>query len=480
MSDTMDEDIEQVTRASATWAAMSLRERAEAMRGVAAGLDSAADHLVPLAMAETHLREARLRGELKRTTFQLRLFADTVEEGAFLEVRMDRPDAQWPMGAHRPDLRRMLVPIGPVLVFSAGNFPFAFSVAGGDTAAAWAAGNAVLVKAHPGHPRLSDATAEVVARSLAAAGAPQHLLRVIHGKDAGVAALKHPSIKAASFTGSIEGGRALFDIAAARPEPIPFYGELGSVNPAFVLPAASTARPQDIAASFLAAVTGSQGQLCTKPGVLLVPAGSPIIEELEQIDVAEGAPLLNLRTSEVFLSTLGRVSEHPGITVLRDGPESRAEAPELTLLRTDVEEVLTDVEGFLTEMFGPAALIVEYGDPADAVRLARELPGQLTATLIGEDEVEGDLELSRELLPILCDRAGRLLWNEWPTGVSVTHAQQHGGPYPATTAPTTTAVGPTAISRFLRPVVYQNFPLALLPGPLLDENPLGVPQHVHG
>ncbi|MGJ9372577.1 aldehyde dehydrogenase family protein [Nesterenkonia sp. CF4.4] len=474
----MDEEIEQVTRASAVWAAMSLSERAEAMRGVAAGLESAADQLVPLAMAETHLREARLRGELKRTTFQLRFFADTVEEGDLLEVRIDRPDRQWPMGAPRPDLRRMLVPIGPVLVFSAGNFPFAFSVAGGDTAAAWASGNAVLVKAHPGHPRLSDATAEVVARALAAAGAPQNLLRVIHGKDAGVAALKHPSIKAASFTGSIEGGRALFDIAAARPEPIPFYGELGSVNPAFVLPAASKTRPQEIAASFLAAVTGSQGQLCTKPGVLLVPAGSAIIEELGRIDVAEGAPLLNLRTSEVFLGTLGRVSEHPGITVLRAGPESRAEAPEVTLLRADVEEVMTDVEGILTEMFGPAALVVEYGDPAEAVRLARKLPGQLTATLIGE--VEDDQELSQELLPILCDRAGRLLWNEWPTGVSVTHAQQHGGPYPATTASTTTAVGTAAISRFLRPVVYQNFPAVLLPGPLLDANPLRVTQHVDG
>ncbi|MGP4978148.1 aldehyde dehydrogenase (NADP(+)) [Brachybacterium tyrofermentans] len=478
MSSTLDDEVRYVARASADWAARPPSERAEVLRKIADGLDGAADKLVPLAMTETQLAEPRLRGELKRTTFQLRLFADEVDGGGLLDVRLDRADEQWPMGAPRPDLRRMLVPIGPVLVFAASNFPFAFSIAGGDTAAAWAAGNAVLVKAHPGHPELSDATAAVITRVLADAAAPQDLLRVIHGREDGVSALQHPLIRAASFTGSIAGGRALFDIAAARPEPIPFYGELGSVNPAFVLPGAARSQPQQIASAYLASVTGSQGQLCTKPGLLLVPAGTTVLEELGKLEAPGAAPLLNTWTHDGYLAALERVASHTGVYELTEARTSSAEPVAVTLLVARIEEVLSDVEGLVTEVFGPAGLVVEYEDPADVVELATRLPGQLTATLLGVDDEEDDLQLARDLVPVLRDRAGRLLWNQWPTGVSVTHAQQHGGPYPATTAPTTTSVGTAAISRFLRPVAYQNFPAALLPEPLQDANPLGVPQRI--
>lgn len=471
--------VERVAAASAVWAATPAAERARVQRAIADALDAAGAELIAIAQEETALAEGRLKGELKRTTFQLRIFADEIERGAYLDVRIDRPDAEWPMGAPRPDLRRMLVPVGPVLVFAASNFPFAFSVAGGDTAAALAAGNGVLVKAHSGHPRLSDATASVIGEAVEAAGGPADLLRVIHGTDNGVEALQHPAIKAASFTGSIPAGRALFDIANARPEPIPFYGELGSVNPAFVTPDAAAARPAEIAEGWLGSLTGSQGQLCTKPGVLFVPAGSAIVETLQSAQVPGPAPLLNDRISKGFLTSLDELASDERVSVVREGEASRDAEPEATVLQTSMDAVLEDPEALITEVFGPAGLVVTYDDTADLERLARELEGQLTATLVA-DETEGDLEIARTLLPVLADRAGRVLWNQWPTGVSVTHAQQHGGPYPATTAAGTTAVGTASITRFLRPVAFQNFPDALLPEALRDDNPLGVPQSIDG
>lgn len=475
----VNEAVDKVARASAAWSATVETERARVIRAVADALDAAAGELIPLAQEETCLAEGRLQGELKRTTFQLRLFAETIEAGSHLGVIIDRPDPDWPMGAPRPDLRRILVPIGPVLVFSASNFPFAFSVAGGDTAAALAAGNAVLVKAHPGHPRLSDATAAVITRAVTAAGGPAGLVEVIHGQAAGVAALRHPAIKAASFTGSIPGGRALFDIANARPEPIPFYGELGSVNPAFVAPDAAASRPEEIAAGYLGSVTGSQGQLCTKPGLLFVPAGSAVIEQLRSASVPAAAPLLNDRIQDSYLRELERVRAVDGVETLASGDGSLADPPEATLLLVPVERVLEDPDSLISEVFGPAGIVVTYTDPASAVEVARLLQGQLTATVFADAESAADGRMARELVPVLREKAGRLLWNQWPTGVSVTHAQQHGGPYPATTTPTTTAVGTTSIGRFLRPVVFQNFPEALLPAPLHDANPLGVPQQVN-
>ncbi len=476
---TTDQLVTRVTDASAVWAATPYAERARVMRAIADALDASGAELIAIAQEETALAQPRLQGELKRTTFQLRIFADEVERGAFVDARIDRPDAEWPMGAPRPDLRRMLIPIGPVLNFAASNFPFAFSVAGGDTAAALAAGNAVLVKAHSGHPRLSDATAAVVQAAAVAAGAPEGLLQVVHGTQNGVEALKHPAIKAASFTGSIPAGRALFDIANARPEPIPFYGELGSVNPAFVAPAAAAARPTEIAEGYLASITGSQGQLCTKPGLLFVPEGSAVLDALRGGSVPGPAPLLNERIANGFVASLEAVAGHESVSVLREGAASRTSEPEATVLQTTADAVLDNAEALIAEVFGPVGLVVTYSEPAVLATIARGLEGQLTATIVA-DEVDADLELARALVPALADRAGRVLWNQWPTGVSVTYAQQHGGPYPATTASTTTAVGTASIGRFLRPVAFQNFPAALLPEALRDDNPLGVPQSIDG
>lgn len=463
--------------ASSAWRAASIAVRGEALRAVAEGLDARADDLVLLAGRETHLAEARLRGELKRTTFQLRLFAEVLAEGSWLDARIDHAVADYPMGAPRPDIRRQLEGIGTVLVFAASNFPFAFSVAGGDTASALAAGNAVVLKAHPGHPHLSQLTGEIVTAALTAAGAPSGIFTVIHGTDAGVHALRHPEVRAAAFTGSIAGGRALFDIAMSRPEPIPFYGELGSVNPAFVTRGAAAGRSAEIAEQFVASVTGSAGQLCTKPGLLLVPAGSGVVDALASIVLPGPAPLLNDSIASGFRRALDAAAGHDGVAVLAGTSSSGDDAPPApALLRTTAAAVIADPDALVSEMFGPAALVAEYDDDAQLVAVAKLLEGQLTATIVAE---EGDA-VAAELLPVLATKAGRVLWNQWPTGVSVTWAQQHGGPYPATTAVGTTSVGTAAITRFLRPVAYQNVPDALLPAALQEANPLGIPRRVDG
>lgn len=454
-----DQILERAASTADRWAALPRDVRARALEQVAEDLDAHADELVRLAQEETHLAEPRLRGELKRTTFQLRLFADVVAQGEYLDARIDYADADWPMGAPRPDLRRMLEPLGPVVVFAASNFPFAFSVAGGDTAAALAAGCPVILKAHPGHPLLSKQTGEIVAAALEAAGAPVGVFAVIFGTDAGRVALTDPRVKAGSFTGSIAVGRALFDLAVSRPEPIPFYGELGSTNPVFVTEAASDARADEIAAEFVASMTLSAGQFCTKPGVLLVPEGSSIPDAIRAQVALSAAPLLNERIQKGYTGVLGDLLDHPKVRVLVRGDLALADPPTPTVLTAEIEDVIESQHELLQECFGPAAIIVTYRDADQLLRLASQLEGQLTATIIGE----GDETFVPDLMTLLARRAGRLLWNQWPTGVSVTYAQQHGGPYPATTASGTTSVGTAAITRFLRPVAYQGFPEHLLP-----------------
>lgn len=479
MHDTSDDSVDQIidlaVRASEQWKRTAIADRGRALVAAADALDQHADELIPIAQRETNLAEPRLRGELRRTTFQLRMFAEMLPEGLWLDARIDHADAEWPMGAPRPDLRRQLEPIGATLVFAASNFPFAFSVAGGDTASALAAGNAVVLKAHHGHPDLSAATAAVVVDALAAAGAPEGVFQTIYGTEAGVRALRAPGIKAAAFTGSVRGGRALFDIAASRPEPIPFYGELGSTNPAFVTRRAAERDAAGIARDFVASVTGSAGQLCTKPGVLFVPAGSSIVAELEAQQLPAATPLLNGGIESGFRESVASTSGVAGVRTLA-GAGAGAEAPSPVLFAASVETLRAEMDTLMSEMFGPAALVVTYDDESDLLEIADRLEGQLTATIIGED----DDAIAVDLLPKLSERAGRVLWNQWPTGVSVTWAQQHGGPYPATTAVGTTSVGMAAITRFLRPVAYQNVPESLLPDALKESNPLGIARRVDG
>ncbi|MFJ3958807.1 aldehyde dehydrogenase (NADP(+)) [Arthrobacter sp. NPDC090010] len=476
---TQDAELERllagVHAAAAPLAALRPAARATLLEAVADDLDAAGPELIPVAQSETRLAAARLKGELKRTTFQLRLFAELLRDGAYLDARIDHADPEWPMGAPRPDLRRFRTALGPVLVFSASNFPFAFSVAGGDTASALAAGCPVLVKAHSGHPELSRFTAKVVAGALRRAGAPDGTFGLLFGTQAGAAALRDDRITAGAFTGSIPGGRALFDIAASRPTPIPFFGELGSNNPVFVTEAASAERGEEIVQGFVGSFTLGSGQFCTKPGTLFVPAGSDLVQRLRDTALPDAAPLLNDRIQGGYTEVLQDLERHPHLSVLVQGPEPLADPPSPTLLLTTAEDMLADPHALQAECFGPTAVVVTYTDERQLLELAESFEGQLTATIHGTEacQVAG-------LVEILARKAGRVLWNQWSTGVSVTYAQQHGGPYPATTASGSTSVGTAAVERFLRPVAYQGFPQHLLPEALRDENPLGVPRLVDG
>ncbi|MGO4454812.1 aldehyde dehydrogenase (NADP(+)) [Arthrobacter sp. RAF14] len=464
-----------VHAAAAPLAALRPADRARLLEAVADGLDAAAGELIPVAQAETRLAEARLTGELKRTTFQLRLFAQELRDGGYLDARIDHADPEWPMGAPRPDLRRVKQALGPVLVFAASNFPFAFSVAGGDTASALAAGCPVLVKAHSGHPELSRLTANVVASSLASAGAPEGVFGLLFGTEAGATALKDLRISAGAFTGSIPGGRALFDIASSRPTPIPFYGELGSNNPVFVTEAAAAERGEGIVEGFIGSFTLGSGQFCTKPGTLFVPTGSGLVDQLRAAVLPGAAPLLNDRIQSGYTEVLQGLEGHPKLSILVQGPDPLADPPSPTLLLTTAEDMLADPHALQAECFGPTAVVVTYTDEAQLVALAESFEGQLTATIQGTESCE-----VADLVEVLARKAGRVLWNGWSTGVSVTYAQQHGGPYPATTASSSTSVGTAAIERFLRPVAYQGFPQHLLPEALRDANPLDVPQLIDG
>jgi NADP-dependent aldehyde dehydrogenase len=450
-------------------------DRATSLERVADQLDAAAADLVPLAAQETHLGVDRLQGELKRTTFQLRLFAEVLRDGSFLQATIDHADPAWPMGP-RPDLRRMLRPLGPVAVYAASNFPFAFSVAGGDTASALAAGCPVLLKANPSHPELSAATGAKVADALADAGAPDGIFAVVMGFQTGIALVKDTRIRAASFTGSLRAGRALFDIAVSRPEPIPFYGELGSVNPAFVTPDAGAQRTDEVAAGFVDSMSLGNGQFCTKPGLLFVPAGSGLEDRVRALaGERPAAPMLSEHIRSGYSEALAQLAERPGVRVIA-GKVNPQDDPAPTVLATTVSDLLTDSDVLTQECFGPAALVVSYSSEDELLAAARVFDGQLTATIHGS----GQEPVTSALLDVLTERVGRVVWNGWPTGVSVSYAQHHGGPYPATTSVQTTSVGTAAIDRFLRPVTYQEAPDDVLPPALQEDNPWRLPRRVDG
>lgn len=467
----VDATIEAAARAADEWAALNSGIRARVLEGIADRLDAQAAELIEIAARETRLGVPRLTGEVRRTSFQLRLFARVVLDGGFLEVRIDTADPEWPMGAPRPDLRRMNIPLGPVLNFAASNFPFAFSVAGGDTASALAAGCPVIVKGNPGHPELSRAVGALIEEALAECGAPPGVFGLILGREAGVRALTHPAVSAVAFTGSTAGGRALYDLACARPVPIPFYGELGSINPVFVTPDAAESRAAEIASGLLTAVSSSAGQLCTKPGLVAVPEGAPVLSALRSAVLPPTGEFLNEQIAAGYADAVEQVRAHPDVRVLAGGFPGEA-----LLLRTTAQAALSDPDRLMHEMFGPATLLVTYKDTTELLALARSMHGELTVSIFGE---QAD-ETTRALFTAATKVAGRVLWNSWPTGLSVTYAQQHGGPYPATTAPGTTSVGTAAITRFLRPVTYQSAPDELLPEPLRAGNPLAVPRSVNG
>jgi len=448
--------------------------RAQFLTLLADRLDAAAGELVPLAVAESGLPVPRLTGEVARTSAQLRLFAQVITEGDYLEAIIEEADP----GATppRPPLRRWLEPVGPVLVYAASNFPFAFSVLGGDTASALAAGAPVVVKAHGSHPALSAATAELAARAVADAGLPAGVFGIVFGDQQGVQALRDRRIKASGFTGSTAGGRFLFDVAAARPDPIPFFGELGSINPAVVTPAAVAARPEDLVSGFVGSFTLGTGQFCTKPGLLFLPAGHGLGPALSAaVEAAAAGPLLNARIAGQLEKGLAGLAEHPGVSETATGEQAPAQGSWASprLFTTTTAELRADPDGLTAEHFGPAALIVEYTDPADLFAALGAVEGSLTASVQAEP---GDDFPLPELLEVLGERAGRVVYNGWPTGVAVSWAMNHGGPWPSTTNSAHTSVGATAIRRWLRPVSFQSVPEELLPPALQDANPWGIPQ----
>lgn len=473
---TSPEELTRLTDAAAAaapiWRTSSADDRARWLSAIADALDANADELVAIADRETRLGAVRLRGEVGRTTGQLRLFASVVREGSYLELTVDDADAA--ATPPRPELRRLLVGVGPVAVFSASNFPFAFSVCGGDTASALAAGNPVIVKAHSGHPELSERTAAIAIEALAAAGAPDGSLALIEGREAGNALVQHPVIQAAGFTGSLSGGRALFDLASGRPDPIPFYGELGSVNPVVVTTGAAEARGAELASGLVGSFTLGAGQFCTKPGVVFIPRDAGI-EQLvaDAVAGAAGGPLLTERITTAFPDGIRDLEADPSVEVLAHGAET-PDGARPVVLTTDAAAVAERAETLLAEVFGPVTLLVRYNDEAELLRALHAVPGSLTATLhseAGEDVAE--------VLELLQLRAGRVLFAGWPTGVAVTWSQQHGGPWPATTS-LHTSVGATAIRRFLRPVVFQDAPEALLPEPLREASLARLPHRRNG
>ena len=463
------------TDAARTAAGATDAERAAWLHAAADALDANAAELVEIADAETSLGVPRLTGEVARTTGQLRLFARVINEGSYLEAIIDHADPS--STPPKPDLRRILRPIGPVAVFSASNFPFAFSVAGGDTASALAVGCSVVVKAHSGHLRLSERTAGIVAEALRGAGAPEGLFALVSGREVGTALVQDPAIKAVGFTGSIPGGRALFDLATSRPDPIPFYGELGSLNPVVITAAALKARSAELAAGLAGSFTLGAGQFCTKPGLVFIPAGTSFAAEVA--DASKDKPaagMLTSRIAEAYPDGLRSFAAVEGVQVVGGSVDQDAAANGAApvVFATTAAKVLERPGQLLEECFGPTTILIEYKDQQELSAVLAEVPGSLTATVHAEPE-----EDIAALVEQLAGLAGRVLFDGWPTGVAVNWAQQHGGPYPATTS-LFTSVGATAVRRFQRPVAYQDAPESVLHPALRDDNPLGIPRRVDG
>ncbi|TDV33634.1 NADP-dependent aldehyde dehydrogenase [Paraburkholderia caballeronis] len=445
-------------------------------------IESLGDALIERAMAETGLPRVRLQGERARTTGQLRLFADVVREGSWLEAHID-PALPARTPTPRSDLRQRHIAVGPVAVFGASNFPLAFSVAGGDTASALAAGCPVVVKAHNAHPGTSELVGTAIQRAVRASGLPGGTFSMLFGpgREVGSALVADPRIKAAGFTGSRSGGTALMKVAAARAEPIPVYAEMSSINPVYLLPHALKTRAGALGRAFVGSLTLGAGQFCTNPGVLLAIA-SPELETFVASAVAaleESAAnvMLTPGISDAYEHGVSALAGHERVVTLARGlPAEGPNRCRAAWFGADADAFLED-DALQAEVFGASSLLIRCRDLAQLVEVSEKLEGQLTATLQMDD---GDADMARTLLPVLERKAGRILANGWPTGVEVSHAMVHGGPYPATSDSRWTSVGTLAIRRFLRPVCYQDLPSGLLPEALADRNPLNLWRRVEG
>ncbi len=441
------------------------------------------DELIETASRETALDTGRLQGERDRTVNQIKMFVDIVKEGSWVDARIDTalPDRK-PLP--RPDIRRMLEPIGPIAVFGASNFPLAFSVAGGDTASAFAAGNPVVVKAHPAHPATSELVGMAIARAVKSRSMPEGTFSMLHsfGTEISIALATHPKTRAVAFTGSYRAGRALFDAAAKRPNPIPVYAEMGSVNPVFLLPSVLKSNGAGIAEGLFRSVLLGVGQFCTSPGLVFGVEGdglrgfsSKLKETFQQ---ASPGTMLNAAISKGYSDKLNSVAQIEGVESQLSSRPSDAKHAEghPALFSTNAETWLRHKE-LHEEIFGPATILVHCGSQAELLDAARALEGTLTATIHGSPD---ELAKNSELIDLLSRKAGRLIFNGFPTGVEVGYAMHHGGPFPATTDEKFTSVGATAIYRFARPICYQNFPEEVLPAELRNSNPRGIWRTVNG
>ncbi len=457
----------------------SAAARANFLRKIATEIESAADEIAARGCAETGLPEARLRGETGRTIGQLRLFAGMLDEGSWLDARVEHaiPDrAPIP----KPDIRSMMRPLGPVAVFCASNFPLAYSVAGGDSASALAVGCPVIVKAHSSHPGTAEIVAGAVIRAAKACDMPEGVFSVLYGSGVTVGAtlVKHPSIKAVGFTGSHKGGRALMDIAAARPEPIPVYAEMSSINPVVFLPEILHQKAETLAEGFFQSLTLGVGQFCTNPGMVLLSRGSEstFLKTLkEKIAHAPAGVMLNSGICKAYEHSTASTASQPGVTRIIS-EQHAAEGCGLPQIFVCDAATFLQHDELTEEMFGPASLLIT-GNAEELLAVAESLEGQLTASIHG---TEGDFTNASTLLEILERKAGRLIFNGFPTGVEVCHSMVHGGPYPSTSDGRSTSVGTMAASRFTRAVAWQNTPDHLLPDELKEQNPLGIPRMVDG
>lgn len=470
----LDAAADAAARAFADYRRTSAAERAAFLRSIADGID-AAPGLVERVHAESGIATERIEAERTRTTNQLRLFADVVLEGSYQGLRIDSGDPdRTPLP--KPDLRHRFIPLGPVAVFGASNFPLAFSVAGGDTAAALAAGCPVVVKAHEAHPGTSEIVGRVIADAVAAHALPAGTFSMIYGSspDLAVALVRHPAISAVGFTGSRQAGLALVAAAQARPIPIPVFAEMASVNPVFVFPGALETRAAEIGGGLIWSVLTGMGQLCTSPGLVFVPdapeTGTLLDAAAAAIETADAGCMLTPRIASSFDEGIARISAVPGVRLVARATEGSDAVARCTptLFETDLATFLAHREVLSAEVFGSVTLVVRVRDVrVDFDTIVDGLEGQLTASLQVEPE---DLELARPLVDRLELVAGRLVFNGWSTGLEVNDAVIHGGPFPATSAPSTTSVGTRAIERFLRPVAYQNAPAELLPEALRDSS----------
>jgi NADP-dependent aldehyde dehydrogenase len=454
---------------------LSLVKRAELMNAIADGLENSGDDLIQLVMSETNLPDARLRGERGRTIFQLRSYAKACAKGDWLEASIDTaiPDKVPP----KPDIRKMLVPLGPVVVFGSSNFPFAYSTAGGDTASALAAGCPVIVKAHPAHPKSSEAVADIIHQAVKKCGLPTGVFTHVHGAsfEVGKALVLHPFTKAVGFTGSYTGGKALFDMANQREEPIPVFAEMGSVNPVFLLPEKITSDPEGIAASYAGSITLGVGQFCTNPGLIIGIKGDAlnqfIVALSNQIGNIPPAAMLHEGITKAFFEKRKLALSQQGVELIAISSTEAKENQGIPTIATTTGDVFLKNKLLHQEVFGPYSLIVQCSDKNELLQVAKKLEGQLTATIMATD---ADINQNTELLDVISDKCGRMILNGVPTGVEVCLSMHHGGPFPSTTDSRFTSVGADAIKRFARPISFQNFSDHLLPMELQNENMLKI------